>query len=149
MSKDINSKIDGITNGSNLSNSQVDRIVVDPKIHLMNYLTGRIGQIQTVDPLIQKIKDDFTDRYEEMTEGAKLRLLELLLKKETEDNTPLINLFAKALENKKEPEKPTSGDGETDKPGTGYSKEDITNAKKFLNMITKIEQGEFTSGENK
>jgi hypothetical protein len=115
----------------------------------MNYLTGRIGQIQTVDPLIQKIKDDFTDRYVEMTEGAKLRLLELLLKKETEDNTPLINLFAKALENKKEPEKPTSGDGETDKPGTGYSKEDITNAKKFLNMITKIEQGEFTSGENK
>lgn len=143
----IDSKVTDIVEGRNLSGSQLDRLV-DPKVLLMQYLSTHITDVQEEDPLLTKLKNDFVDRYEELSDGAKLRLFELLLKKQTEDHTPLINLFAKALEAKKEPNKPGEGDSEGKTPNSeSFSQEEMSKAKKFLGVIEKIEKGEFTPGE--
>jgi len=145
--KDIDVKADDIINGKNLSGSQIDR-VIDPKYLLMEYLSAHVTTVQKEDPLLTKLKDDFIERYGDLSDGAKLRLFELLLKKQTEDHTPLINLFAKALETKKDPNK-SGDDSSGNKPSQSesFSQEDMSKAKKLLSIVDKIEKGEFTPGE--
>ena len=143
-------KIDDIIEGKNLTNSQLDRLI-DPKMLLMDYLNNHVREVQKLDPLIQKIKNDFTDNYKTLSDGTKIKLLELLLKKETEDNTPLINLFAKALEVKKD-DKSNPNDTPSGKSSEGsYSQADTAKAKELLPKVDKIlqmlENGEFNSSE--
>lgn len=146
--KDIDVKVDGIVNGKHLSGSQLDR-VIDPKDLLMEYLATHISSVQEEDPLFAKLKDDFIERYEELSDGAKLRLFELLLKKQTEDHTPLIGLFAKALEVKKEKGTEEGNINKNPSQSESFSQEDMSKAKKLLNIVDKIEKGEFTPGEKK
>ena len=143
----IDNKVTDIVEGRNLSGSQLDRLV-DPKVLLMQYLSTHITDVQEEDPLLTKLKKDFIERYDDLSDGAKLRLFELLLKKQTEDHTPLINLFAKALETKKDPNKP-GDDSSGNKPSQSesFSQEDMSKAKKLLSIVDKIEKGEFTPGE--
>lgn len=149
MSKDIVAKVDDIIEGKNLSKSRIDRLM-EPTDLLMDYLSTHLSRIKQTDPMIDHIKQDFLDNYDNLSDGSKLRLLELLLKKETDDNTPLINMFAKALEVKKEKDKEDKNNqGNT--PSTGnnssFTQEDMTQAKKFLKQIEVISKGEFSKEE--
>lgn len=147
------SKVDAIIEGKNLSGSQIDRLS-DKEELLMNYLSAHIQSVQDSDPLIQKIKDHFTADFDNLSDGIKLRILELLLKKETEDHTPLINLFAKAIENKKKPDEGNTPQGNQPTQGSGISQEDISSAKdaskkidRVLAIVEKLEKSEFNENE--
>lgn len=148
MSRGITAKIDNIIEGKNLSGSQLDRLM-EPKDLLMDYLSTHLSKVKKSDPLIELIKQDFTDTYNKLNDGVKLKLLELLLKKETDDNTPLINMFAKALEVKKEKEdKNNLGDNPKAPSGeTSFTQEEISSAKRFLKKIDEATKGEFSDGE--
>ena len=151
--KNIVTKVDAILDNKQ-SQSKVDRML-DPRDLLMDYLSTHVKEVQAMDPLIKKIKDDFIGRFEELSDGLKLNLLQMLLKKQSEDHTPLINMFAKALEVKKEKEKEGEGNGQTEsKSGSGISQEDLSHAKELYSKISKIDNilkmvgnGEFSEDE--
>ena len=145
--KDIDVKADDIINGKNLSRSQLDRMI-DPKVLLMEYLSTHITDVQQEDPLYVKLKNDFIERYGDLSDGAKLRLFELLIKQRSEDHAPIIALISKALEVKKENGK-SGDDSSGNKPSQSesFSQEDMSKAKKLLSIVDKIEKGEFTPGE--
>ena len=151
--KNIVTKVDAILDNKQ-SQSKVDRML-DPRDLLMDYLSTHVKEVQTMDPLIEKIKDDFSGRFEELSDGLKLNLLQMLLKKQSEDHTPLINMFAKALEVKKEKEKDgDNSSNDNSKSGSGISQEDLSHAKELYSKISKIDNilkmvgnGEFSEDE--
>lgn len=144
--KDINTKADEIINGAHMSPSKIDRLL-EPKDLLMDYLATYLNKVQLKNPVLEKLLKRYDDEraIEELTEAARLRLIELLLKKETEDNTPLINLFAKALEVKKDKKEEEIEKGNKKSKDDSFTQEEMSKAKKFLKRIDDIEKA--TKGE--
>lgn len=151
MSKDIETKVKDIVEGNNVSQSQIDR-VVDPKAMLIGYLSSYVSKVQQEDDLLMGLRERFQNRLSDdnLSDAMALRLLEILSKKQSEDNAPLLNLFAKALETPKgkstEEPNPTGDHSHSD---NSFTKEEVQSAKKFLSKIESIEKGEFSEKELK
>lgn len=146
MSKDIETKVKNIVEGNNLSDSQLDRLI-DPKTLLFNYLASYVGKIQQEDELLSELKMKFLNEIKEgtLSAGMELKIFEILSKKQSEDSAPIINLFSKALEVKKDDPKPLPST-ENSIEGS-FTQEEFSKAKKLLNEIDKLKVGEFSPKE--
>ena len=151
MSKDIETKVKDIVEGNNISQSQLDRIA-DPKTMLIGYLSSYVSKVQQEDELLSEIRERFIGRLadDNLSDAMALRIFEVLSKKQSEDNAPLLNLFAKALETPKvkPAEEPAHG-AEQSHNETSFTKEEVQSAKKFLSKIEAIEKGELSDKEQK
>jgi len=134
---DIDKKIDSITK---LSQSQVDRLT-DTRMLLAGYINSYVEKVQEDDVILTKLKEKYLEKIEknELSDGAELRIFELLLEKQSADNTPLINLFAKALEVKAEQQgKNANEQNSNEQKDNAPSKEDIALVKEGIIKIDKL-----------
>jgi hypothetical protein len=147
MKTDIETKVSDIIGGTNLSQSQLDRIA-GPQALLFDYLSSHLKKVKERNPLLEKMLADFETNYRTYSDGMKVKLFELLLKKESEDNTPLVNMFSKALEVKAEKGKDKDVDNSQDnKEANNLSQSDMQVAKKILGSVDKLAKGELTDVE--
>ena len=150
MNKDIETKVKDIVEGKDLSQSQIDR-VVDPKAMLIGYLSSYVSKVQQEDDLLMNLRDRFQNRLDDdnLSDAMALRIFEVLSRKQSEDNAPLLNLFAKALETPKggKPAEESPSGGDHSHSENSFTKEEVQSAKKFLSKIESIEKGELSEKE--
>jgi len=149
MNKDIETKVKDIVEGNNLTQSQLDRIV-DPKAMLIGYLNSYVSKVQQEDDLLMSLRERFQARLDDdnLSDAMALRIFEVLSRKQSEDNAPLLNLFAKALETPKgKPSEEQSPTGDQSHNEGSFTKEEVQSAKKFLSKIEAIEKEELSEKE--
>lgn len=114
---------------------------------LINYLNAYVEKLNVKNELKilieNSLKEDINNN--ELSHGAKIKILEILTKSESEENSPIINLLGKALEFKKE--KQLDNKQIIVKDTNNISQETIEEVARIINIFKNIDKNEQDSSK--
>lgn len=151
MSEQYPQSIQDIINDKSLTNSEKDRMImmIDPKMQFLEYLSTCVTSLTNKSIFFEEIEKSLND---DLISGslplaAKIRIFEILSKKETDVSANVLNVLAKAIETKNKTNPSETPANSSDKGHSNVSQEDYAKAKNVMNVIDRISKGEFSPEE--
>lgn len=148
----IEDKVTDIVTTAN--NAQSIKTIVS--MELIGFLQSTIDRIKkknTLRDLIEaSLMADLNNSEEEMPLGAKIKLLEILAKSETDASSPILKVIESAIKPNPQDKSSESSSESESKKDSVITQEDINTAKEglaFLNAMKKLKESEFGEKEKK
>jgi hypothetical protein len=139
--KDIEVIVNDITKSKELTQSQLDRLN-DPFELLTGYLTSHLRKISMTSSLKKTLEEQFETDLSEHTlnKAERMALYEILVNKETKQESDVINAIAKAMTAINVNVPPQQGKGDTPPTSTGVTKEMHLKAKDALEVLDELKR---------
>jgi len=144
MNKDIIQTIEDIQNDSNLTASQKSRLT-DPQTALIGFLNSHLNAVSAKNELKEEIETQLLEEVQNKTISlsAKLKIFELLLKKETDSQNGTLAVIGKMLEVKAaKPDSDSAHSLTTGRPESGVSQQDMKEGQEAIKFINELKKSE-------